>query len=399
MDAEFELREGLDGNGTQWGGDEDPMQKRPVQALFGLLYLVIFTVGTCGNALVCFVVARNRSMQTVTNLFISNLALSDILLCALCVPFTPLYTFYGRWVFGSALCHTVAFAQGTSVYISTLTLTAIAVDRFYVIVHPFRPRMRASTCLAIVCAVWAASLAATLPYGVFMEHRLRAGSHFCEESWPSETVRQAFGGVTFAMQFVAPFLAISVCYTKIWLRLRHQARTKPGAKTSRKEEADRERKRRTNRMLVAMVVVFGTCWMPLNLVNLANDLYIPIGHWRYFNLCFFAVHALAMSSTCYNPFLYAWLNENFRKEFRRVVPCCMRAGRAPRQGFAGAGTSMGGQSVQTALQTSNSLLPDVVSTDSDPAPAPSPCAGYCANDEQVRFSGIENKVLDVSPSI
>ncbi len=28
-----------------------------------------------------------------------------------------------------------------------------------------------------------------------------------------------------------------------------------------------------------------------------------------------------MSSTCYNPFLYAWLNENFRKEFKQVLPC------------------------------------------------------------------------------
>jgi neuropeptide Y receptor len=32
-------------------------------------------------------------------------------------------------------------------------------------------------------------------------------------------------------------------------------------------------------------------------------------------------HAAAMSSTCYNPFLYAWLNDNFRKEFKQVLPC------------------------------------------------------------------------------
>ena len=28
-----------------------------------------------------------------------------------------------------------------------------------------------------------------------------------------------------------------------------------------------------------------------------------------------------MSSACYNPFLYAWLNESFRKEFKLVLPC------------------------------------------------------------------------------
>jgi len=91
-----------------------------------------------------------------------------------------------------------------------------------------------------------------------------------------------------------------------------------GAKNSRREEMDRERKRRTNRMLIAMVSVFGVSWLPLNTVNLVNDVNESTGDWPYYNLCFFMVHAIAMSSTCYNPFLYAWLNENFRKEFKQV---------------------------------------------------------------------------------
>jgi len=40
---------------------------------------------------------------------------------------------------------------------------------------------------------------------------------------------------------------------------------------------------------------------------------------------FFAAHVVAMSSTVYNPFLYAWMNDNFRKEFRRVLPCLAAA--------------------------------------------------------------------------
>lgn len=35
----------------------------------------------------------------------------------------------------------------------------------------------------------------------------------------------------------------------------------------------------------------------------------------------FLAHTVAMSSTCYNVFLYAWLNDNFRKELKRVLPC------------------------------------------------------------------------------
>ena len=90
----------------------DIIHNRIIQTTFCLLYFAIFVLGVFGNVLVCYVVFRNKAMQTVTNLFITNLALSDILLCVLAVPFTPLYTFLRGWIFGSTLCHMVPYAQG-----------------------------------------------------------------------------------------------------------------------------------------------------------------------------------------------------------------------------------------------------------------------------------------------
>jgi neuropeptide Y receptor len=72
------------------------VEDKLVQIIFCMIYTSIFILGLTGNMLVCFVVVRNRAMHTVTNLFITNLALSDILLCILAVPFTPLYTFTGN---------------------------------------------------------------------------------------------------------------------------------------------------------------------------------------------------------------------------------------------------------------------------------------------------------------
>ena len=93
------------------------------------LYTVIFLLGVSGNLLVVFVVVRNKSMQTITNIFITNLAVSDIMMCLLAVPFTPLSAFLKSWVFGDALCHILPMTLGVSVYVSTLTSTAIAIDR------------------------------------------------------------------------------------------------------------------------------------------------------------------------------------------------------------------------------------------------------------------------------
>ncbi|XP_054289830.1 prolactin-releasing peptide receptor-like isoform X2 [Macrosteles quadrilineatus] len=357
---------------------QDIIDDKAVQGVFCLLYTTIFVLGLFGNVLVCYVVARNKAMHTVTNCFITNLALSDILLCVLAVPFTPLYSFLGRWIFGRVLCHMVAYAQGTSVYISTLTLTSIAIDRFFVIIYPFQPRMKLSTCLCIIVIIWVFSLLVTLPYGIYMNHRSLEGRYYCEEDWPSEKFRQAYGGMTATLQFILPFFIIAFCYVRVSLKLNDRARCKPGSKNTRKEEADRERKRRTNRMLIAMVTIFGVSWLPLNLINLLNDIYIPTGTWKYYYLSFFMVHALAMSSTCYNPFLYAWLNDNFRKEFKQVLPC-FDAGRSGGPGSQGSAGRVGGwrsertcngnETCQETLLPTSVVIPNKQG-DSPPGPPP-----------------------------
>lgn len=316
---QFEGAEITMSNSTQ----SDYIHNRVVQSCFIMIYVLIFIMGVFGNVLVCFVVFRNKLMQSVTNLFITNLALSDILLCILAVPFTPSYTFLKRWIFGTVLCHLVPYAQGVSVYCSTLTLTAIAIDRFFVIIYPFQQRMRLIACILVIFVIWTVSLLLTLPYGLYMQvvRWNLTGEHYCEEAWPTEDYRKVYGTVTSVLQFLMPFLIVTFCYICVSIRLNDRHKTKPGAKTSKKEEFDRDRKKRTNRMLIAMVLVFGLSWLPLNVVNVLNDFYINTSEWKIYNVLFFLAHSIAMSSTCYNPFLYAWLNDNFRKEFKLVLPC------------------------------------------------------------------------------
>ena len=76
----------------------------PIQLGFCLLYFIIFFLGFFGNLLVSVVVVKQKHMRNVTNLFILNLAISDVLMCLFAVPFTPLQSFTGKWIFGSVLC-------------------------------------------------------------------------------------------------------------------------------------------------------------------------------------------------------------------------------------------------------------------------------------------------------
>ncbi|KAK7933304.1 hypothetical protein WMY93_004200 [Mugilogobius chulae] len=59
-----------------------------VAATYIVAYFFIFVLCMVGNILVCLIVLKNRRMKTVTNLFILNLAISDLLVGIFCVPTT-----------------------------------------------------------------------------------------------------------------------------------------------------------------------------------------------------------------------------------------------------------------------------------------------------------------------
>ena len=59
-----------------------------IASVYTLAYLFIFLLCMIGNGLVCVIVLRNHHMRTVTNLFILNLAISDLLVGIFCIPTT-----------------------------------------------------------------------------------------------------------------------------------------------------------------------------------------------------------------------------------------------------------------------------------------------------------------------
>lgn len=297
-----------------------------IQAVFIIAYILLFIIGISGNSLVIYVVARNKTMQTITNIFITNLAFSDILICCLSVPFTPLSYLMNSWVFGEALCHIVPMSLCICVYVSTLTSTAIAVDRYFVIVYPFKPRMKKNVCYLMIGAVWIISVSISLPLGIYQVIEETNGVKACKEKWPKDQARQFFTVTSLVLQYLVPCSIITYCYLKVSLALRKRSRSRIGTGSMNRERDEMEikRKRRTNNMLIAMVTIFVICWFPLNIVLLANEYVTGFPILPVFPLIFFTSHVIAMSSTIYNPFLYAWMNDNFRKEFKLVLPCLFR---------------------------------------------------------------------------
>lgn len=106
------------------------------------MYITIFVLALLGNGVVCYIVQSSPRMRTVTNYFICNLAIGDILMSLFCVPFSFIsILILGYWPFGAILCHLVNYSQAISVLVSAYTLVAISVDRYIVIMWPLRPRI------------------------------------------------------------------------------------------------------------------------------------------------------------------------------------------------------------------------------------------------------------------
>lgn len=153
---------------------ENPLFQTLVYSMYG----IIFTFGVSGNSFVCYTILSSPRMRTVTNYFIMNLAVGDILITALCVPFTSIALLKQYWPFGRFLCPVVNYSMALSVFVSAYTLVAISIDKYMVIMWPLKPRISKRFATFIIALVWLVAGITVLPTGVFATVFQPNGTHY-----------------------------------------------------------------------------------------------------------------------------------------------------------------------------------------------------------------------------
>lgn len=93
------------------------------------IYGIIILIGLIGNITLIKIFCTVKSMRNVPNLFISSLALGDLLLLVTCVPVDASRYLADEWLFGRTGCKLIPLIQLTSVGVSVFTLTALSADR------------------------------------------------------------------------------------------------------------------------------------------------------------------------------------------------------------------------------------------------------------------------------
>lgn len=232
----------------------------------------------------------------------------------------------------------VPFVQALSVYVSSLSMTMIAIDRYQALVKPLKNRVsnRLPKSVLIGC-IWILGALLSVPHGAFnrvvdvMKQHKYAGLELyrCKVVYPVNDERfyqQVITLLAFSTQFCIPLLIVGCCYMLIGRMI--SKRSCIGETTAEQAQTQLNSKRKTIKMLVFVVAVFAICWLPFNVMFIIED---------FTNISFslnahYAVHSLAMSSICYNPFIYFWLNKGYRQEIMNIFSWCLSKPRSRRLG-------------------------------------------------------------------
>ena len=191
------------------------------QVIITAFYSTVTILAIGGNLIVCYIVLAYQRMRTVTNYFIVNLAVSDLLMAVLCIPFTFVANaLILYWPFGAIMCPVVTYAQMVTVFLSAFTLVAISLDRYIAIIYPLRQRMTKKQCILVIALIWLLSLCVCLPVVVLSrvvprQDSLGVERDSCEETWPTYYQKSIYSMLIMVLQYICPLVVLLFTYTRI----------------------------------------------------------------------------------------------------------------------------------------------------------------------------------------
>ncbi|XP_076369204.1 RYamide receptor-like isoform X2 [Tachypleus tridentatus] len=292
-----------------------------VISLLSVGYGTVSLLAVLGNFCVLWIVATSLRMQTVTNFFIANLSCADIIIGLFSIPFQFQAALLQRWVLPEFMCAFCPFVQTLSVNVSIFTLAAIALDRYRAVMYPLKARTTKLRAKFVILGIWAFAATASVPYAlalrvtyVYDPMTENYTKPFCDSVGVPQWVWKTYNPILVCLQYFFPLFVISYAYGKMCLKLKDSQA--PGNAEGVRDAGILRNKRKVIKMLVIVVVLFALCWLPFQTYNLLQEIFPEINNYKYINVIWFSCHWLAMSNSCYNPFIYAIYNERFKREFK-----------------------------------------------------------------------------------
>uniref|UniRef100_A0A8C1QPN8 Chemokine (C motif) receptor 1a, duplicate 1 n=2 Tax=Cyprinus carpio TaxID=7962 RepID=A0A8C1QPN8_CYPCA len=268
-----------------------------------IFFIAVIVLSCIGNILVLVILALYESLKSLTNVFILNLAVSDLLF-TFGLPFWASYYIWG-WIFGDVGCKAVKFFFYVGFYSSVLFLTLMTVQRYMAVVHPLSDWERCRGLSISPFIVWILSATVAMLNSLHSQVMTESDNLYCEYGsveWKSGIVyfQNAF--------FFTAFVIMGYCYGRM-------LRTITNSRTNKRHK--------TVRLIFCIAMVFFIGWAPYNIVmflkNLTGypftDCDVSIG----LEYAYYACRMLAFTHCCLNPVFYVFVGVKFRNHLKMIL--------------------------------------------------------------------------------
>ncbi|TNN19377.1 Dopamine receptor 2 [Schistosoma japonicum] len=184
----------------------------------GILLIIAALLTISGNLLVCLAFLRERYMRkNLTNWFLVSLAIADLLVGIIVMPFAIYHTLYeAYWPFGRDWCDIWHAFDVLSSTASILNLCAIALERFWATENPItHTSMRTRRhCLLMLASVWICSVLISFPAILWWRNTkdyLITSSELCQ--FTSDSI---YLFVSSCVSFYIPLTVMLIVYARIY---------------------------------------------------------------------------------------------------------------------------------------------------------------------------------------
>lgn len=238
-----------------------------------VLFSFVIATGFPGNLLVVSAIFNRQQLRTPCYSLILSIAIADLGIALFAAPQRIIENYIG-WPFGKFLCNFLVSIQELFVSVSVLTHTAIALERYRVIVQPFKNRMRLKTAKLIAAAIWLSCyITAALPQALMLElqYYKPADKLYCAPVFPSLTVRRVYEIYLVVVFIALPLFIQSWCYVNVFIVARSELHFSKGCE-ERRDFIERTRKKiRLVKVVVFLVAVFQFCSIPRGVLMLITE--------------------------------------------------------------------------------------------------------------------------------
>ncbi|KAI5697001.1 gastrin/cholecystokinin type B receptor-like [Diaphorina citri] len=311
-----------------------------------IIYSITMVLGIVGNVLIVLTTWLYKRMKSPTNLFLSSLAVTDLLLIILCIPVKIAKLFSYTWSMGVFLCKTVHYMQNFTAICSVLTLTVMSIERYYAIMYPMKAKYicTMSQTKKTIAAIWLISAILAAPIllvQILLPVGVKIQAFWCVRNLDNLLLWRIYEVYMLLVILVVPTTIMTVTYSTIALEIHRvmnnsmfavcttEARDpqmeclqKSSQRLCHKTEYN-QNVRQIIKMLIVIVVVFVICWAPMLIDNLLTAWsFIPYErtgefvHYKYMGIAF---HLMAYLNSCVNPIVYGFMSKHFRESFKKTL--------------------------------------------------------------------------------